>query len=71
MTSLGRPRDASEGRPEDVGRTSPLELHIRLYGYVLITSAGDALKTSVGDVPWRYIEDVLRTSSGRTFSECV
>ena len=24
-------------------------------GDVLITSAGDFLKTSIGDVPWRYI----------------
>ena len=43
MTSLGRPQDVSDRRPEDVGRTCPLELHIRPYVDVLIMSAGGAL----------------------------
>ena len=64
-TSLGRPRDVSEGCPQGVGRTRPLELHIRPYGEVLITSAGDVLTTSVRDVPWRYIQDNMGTSLGR------
>ena len=40
-TSLGRPRDVSEGRPQQVGRPHPLELQIRRYGDALVTSAGD------------------------------
>ena len=50
-------RDVSEGRPQDIGRTRRLELHIRPYAYgdVLITFAGDVLKTSVRDVPWSYM----------------
>ena len=43
--------DTSEGRPQDVGRTRPLELNIRPYENVLITSAGDVLKTLAGDDP--------------------
>ena len=37
-SSLGRPQDVSEGRPQGVGRTHPLELNIRLYWKILITS---------------------------------
>ena len=54
-TTLGRPHDDSEGRPQDVSRTRLLGLSIRLYVHVFITSAGDVLKTLVGDIPWRYI----------------
>lgn len=43
----------------------PLELHIKPYGDVLITYAGDVLKTSVGDIPWRYMKDNMATFSGR------
>ena len=64
-TSLGRPQDVSEERPQDVGRTRPLEINIRPYGEVLITSTRDVFKTSVGNVPWRYIWDSMLTSSGR------
>ena len=53
--SLGRPGDASEGRPQVVCRVHPTELQIRPSVDVLITSAGDVFKTSAGDVPWRYI----------------
>ena len=56
MTSLRRPRDVSEERQQDVGRAHLLELHIRPYDDVLVTSAEDVLKTSVGDAH--------RTSSG-------
>ena len=45
--------------------TRPLELQIRPYWDVLVTSAGNVLKTSKGDVPWRYIEDNMGTSIGR------
>ena len=45
ITSLQRPRDFCQGRPQKVGRTRSLELKIRPYGDVLITSAGDVLKT--------------------------
>ena len=38
-TSLERPRDVSEGPPQDVGRTSLLELQIRPYGNVLVPSS--------------------------------
>ena len=58
-TSLRPPRYVSEGRPQDVGRPHPLELNIRQYVDTLLTSAGDVLKTSVGDVPW------YKTLSGR------
>ena len=51
----GRPRDGSEGRPQNVGRTCPLESDIRSYRDVLKMSEGDVLKTSGGDVPWCYI----------------
>ena len=44
----GRLRDVSEGRPQVVVRTHPLELHIRPYGDVFIASAGDVLKTPIG-----------------------
>ena len=44
ITSLQRPRDFCQGRPQKVGRTRSLELKIRPYGDVLITSAGDVLK---------------------------
>ena len=49
-TSLGLPQDISERR-----RASLLELQIRPYGNVLVTSLGDVIKTLAGDVPWRYI----------------
>ena len=52
---FGHPQVVSKERPQDEGRTRPLEVNIRQYGKVLITSAGDVLKTSVWDVPWRYI----------------
>ena len=55
----------SLGRPQDVGTARPLELNTRPYGNVLIKSAGEVLKTSVGDVPWRYIRDSMGTSIGR------
>ena len=55
MASLEPPHEVSQGRPQDVGMTSPLESNIRPYGDVLITPAENVLKTSVGDVPWRYI----------------
>ena len=45
--------------------TRPLELQIRPYWDVLVTSAGHVLKTSTGDVPSRYIEDHMGTSIGR------
>ena len=54
-TSLGRPWNVCDRRPQDVGRARSLELQIRPYGDVLVTSAGDVLKTPAGDVPWRYI----------------
>ena len=57
--SLERPQDVSE----DVSSPRPLELNIKLYGDVLITY--DVLKTSVGDVPWPYIEGSTGTSSER------
>ena len=37
---LGRPQDVTKGRPQIVGKTRPLELNIRPYGDVLITSMG-------------------------------
>ena len=46
--SLACPRDTSEGRPQDVGRTHPLELPIRPYGDLLTTSDEDVLKISRG-----------------------
>ena len=66
-TSLGRPR-VSKVRPQDVGSTRPLELKIKPYWDVLVTSALEVLKTSAGDVPWRYIQDIMGTSSGRHIS---
>ena len=66
-TSLGRPR-VSKVRPQDVGSTHPLELQIKPYWDVLVTSALEVLKTSAGDVPWRYIQDIMGTSSGRHIS---
>ena len=63
--SLGRPQDVSEGLHQGVGRTPLLELNIKPYRDVLITSAGDVFKTLVGDVPWHYIEDHMGTSIGR------
>ena len=59
--SLGRPQDVSE----DISSPRPLELNSKPYGDVLITYAGHVLKTSVGDVPWRYIEGSTGTSSER------
>ena len=53
--SLGRFRKISEGRPQDVGRTPPLQFHSRPYRDILKTYAGDVLKTLVRDVPRRYI----------------
>ena len=49
-----------------------MALHIGQYGDVLMTLHWDVLRTSyfkvlrtsVGDVPWRYIEDLLGTSIG-------
>ena len=41
----GRPWGVSKGRPQNVGRNNPLELHIRPYGDILTTSAGEDLKT--------------------------
>ena len=35
-----------------------MELIIGLYGGILITSAGDVFKTSVGDIPWCYMRTV-------------
>ena len=55
----------TEGCPQGVGRTRPLELNIRPYGDVFTTSVGDVLKMSVGDVPWRYIYDGMGTSRER------
>ena len=66
-TSLGRPR-VSKVRPQDVGCTRPLELQIKPYWDVLVTSALEVPKTSAGDVPWRYIQDIMGTSSGRHIS---
>ena len=37
----------------------------------LRTSVDDVLMTSVGDAPWRYIEDHMGTSSGRNFAEWI
>ena len=48
-------RNVSEERPQDVCMTRLLELNIRPYGDVLIPSAENVFKMSVGDVPWRYI----------------
>ena len=44
----------SLGRFQDIDGTRPVELNIRPYGDVPITSAWDVLNTSVGDFPWRY-----------------
>ena len=71
MTSLRRPRDVSEERQQDVGRAHLLELHIRPYGDVLVTSAEDVLKTSVGDAHRTSFADVFRRSSGHNFVEWV
>ena len=54
-----------------------LALHTGPYGdvpwtlhfHVLGTSVGSFLGTSAGDVPWRYIEDHMGTSSGRNCAE--
>ena len=35
------------------------------------TLVQDVLRTSAGDVPWRYIEDHTGASSGRNFAEWV
>lgn len=51
----------TDKHPQDVCRRRPLELHIRPHGFVLITSAGDLLKTPLGDDPWR----LYRTIWGR------
>ena len=48
-------KDVFEGRPQDVGKTRSLELNIRPYGDILITSAEGILKTSIGNVSWRYL----------------
>ena len=45
---LGRPQDVSEGRPQGVGWTTPLEVNIRRYEDVLKTSTGEVFKTLVG-----------------------
>ena len=45
---LGRPQNVSEGRPQEVGRTPPLEVNIRRYENVLKISTGHVFKTSVG-----------------------
>ena len=55
-------KDVSQRCPQGVGRTRPMELNIRPYGDVLTASAGDILKTSLGDIPWRYIQDGMGTS---------
>ena len=59
-------------RPQNVGRGRPMELHIgqrdvhrTSYFNVLRTLVEDALRMSVGDVPWRYIEDHMSASIGR------
>ena len=44
-------RSVSEGHPQDVDRTRPLELRVRPFRDLLIKSAGDVLKIPVGDVP--------------------
>ena len=36
-----------------------------LHWDVLRTSIEDVLRTSAGDIPWRYIEDHMATSIGR------
>ena len=51
MTSLRRAQDVTKGQTQSVGRTRTLDLNIRPYGDVLITSAKDVLKTPIGDVP--------------------
>ena len=82
-------------RPQDVGKGRPLALHIGHYWDDLRTlywdvlrasyfnvqriSVEDVLRMLAGDVPWRYIEDllgtispfgeVLRTSLGRNFAQ--
>ena len=56
-----------KGQPQGVGRTRPVELNIRQYGDVLITSVGDVFKTSEGDVPWRNIQDGMGTSEDVIF----
>ena len=56
-TSLGCPRDISEGRPHDVGRTRPLGLQIR--------PIWERRRNVARDVAWRYIQDIMGTSSGR------
>ena len=67
-TSLGCLRDFSEGRPQDVGTTHHLELQIRPYWDVLVTSATYVLKMSTGDFPQLYIQEIMGKSSGRHIS---
>ena len=52
----------SKGRPQDVGRTRPLALHIRQCEDIPGTSAGDVIRMLVDDVPWCYIEDHMGVS---------
>ena len=47
-TPLERPWDVSEGRPQNVGRTCPLELQIRPYSDVLVMPTRDVLKRLQG-----------------------
>ena len=54
----------SLGRPQDVGSTRSLELNIRPYWHIIITSAGGVLKMSVGNVLWHYIQDSTGTFFG-------
>ena len=72
-TSLGGKYQTVWGGTHNIGRRRlqafsrgrPTALHIGQYGDVLRTSYFNVLRTSVGDVPWRYTEDHLRTSIGR------
>ena len=80
-TLVGVSYRAVWGRLQDVGRGRPLVLHIGPYGdvpwtlhfHVLRTSvrdvletlAGNVLRKSAGDIPWRYIEGHKGTSTGR------
>ena len=52
--------------PQKIGRTYLFELHIRPYRNVLITSAGDVLKTSIGTsldvickIKWASLQDFI------------
>ena len=64
---LGRPHNVCRRCPEDVGRGRPIALHVGRYGCREVVRALhlDALRTSVGDIPWRYIEDRTGTSIRR------